>query len=61
LRAEFLMAQAEVSRLAGVLAEAEACMRQALRFYENRQMVLLAEPACALLDSLTEQHSTLKP
>jgi hypothetical protein len=28
-RAEFLMAQAEVSRLAGMLEEAAACMRQA--------------------------------
>ncbi len=45
------MALAEASRLAGVLAEAEACMRQALRFYENRPMVLLAEPARALLDT----------
>jgi len=52
-RAEFLLAKAEVSRLDGALDEAEACARRALRFYEDRQMVPLAEQTRALLDSLT--------
>ena len=57
-RAEFLLARAEVSRLYGALDEAEACMRRALQFYEDRQMVPLAERARALIDSLATQCRT---
>ena len=46
------MAQAEVSRLAGALDEAEASLRRALQFYEDRRMVPLAERTRALLASL---------
>lgn len=55
-RAEFLLAKAEVARLHGALGEAEACARQALEFYESRQMVPLAEQAHALLGSLATQR-----
>ena len=54
-RAEFLLAQAEVARLAGALGQAEACLRRALQFYQDRRMVALAERTCALLASLTRQ------
>jgi predicted ATPase/DNA-binding SARP family transcriptional activator len=57
-RAEFLLARAEVSRLHGALDEAEACARRALQFYEDRQMVPLAERARALIDSLATQCRT---
>jgi predicted ATPase/DNA-binding SARP family transcriptional activator len=60
-RAEFLLAKVEVARLNGALDEAEACARQALQFYESRQMVPLAEQTRALLARLTEQRRTLKP
>ena len=52
-RAEFLVAKAEVSRLAGALDQAEDSLRQALQFYEDRRMVQLAERTRALLASLT--------
>ena len=51
-RAEFLVAKAEVSQLAGALDEAEESLCWALRFYEERRMVLLAERTRALLASL---------
>jgi predicted ATPase len=54
-RAEFLVAQAEVARLAGALGQAEDSLRQALQFYESRRMVLLAEQTRALLASLARQ------
>jgi predicted ATPase/DNA-binding SARP family transcriptional activator len=57
-RAEFLVAKAEVSQLAGALDEAEDSLRQALRFYDDRQMVLLAERTRALLASLAAQRHT---
>lgn len=60
-RAEFLVAQAEVSRLAGALDQAEAGLRRALQYYQDRRMVVLAERTRALLASLTSQTSTLKP
>jgi hypothetical protein len=44
--AEFLVAKAEVARLAGALGEAEAGLRRALQFYQGRQMVPLAEQPC---------------
>jgi tetratricopeptide (TPR) repeat protein len=56
-RAEFLVAQAEVHRLAGALDQAEANLGQALQFYEDRRMVLLAAQARTLLASLaTPRH-----
>jgi len=60
-RAEFLVAQAEVSRLAGAVDQAEAGLRRALQFYQDRQMVVLAGRTRALLASLPGQHATLKP
>jgi predicted ATPase/DNA-binding SARP family transcriptional activator len=53
LLAEFLVAKAEVSRLAGAPGQAEASLRQALQFYEGRRAVPLAERTRALLASLT--------
>jgi tetratricopeptide (TPR) repeat protein len=53
-RAEFLMAQAEVSRLAGALDQAEAGLRRALQFYQDRRMVPLAERTRALLARLPD-------
>ena len=60
-RAEFLLGKAEVAQSCGKPGEAEACARQALQYYENRQMLPRAEQARALLARLTEQRSTLKP
>jgi tetratricopeptide (TPR) repeat protein len=57
-RAEFLFAKAEVCRLCGAFDEAEASARRALQFYENRQMVPLAEQTRALIDSLATQCRT---
>jgi tetratricopeptide (TPR) repeat protein len=54
--AEFVVAQAEVHRLAGALDQAEATLRQALQFYEDRRMVPLAAQARALLASLAAQR-----
>jgi hypothetical protein len=50
-RAEFLVAKAEVSRLAGALNQAEDSLRRALRFYDDRRMLLLAERTRAMLAS----------
>src|SRR5207248_9509252 len=57
-RAEFLVAPAEVARLAGALGEAEASLRRALRFYQDRRMVVLAERARVLLASLATPSRT---
>jgi tetratricopeptide (TPR) repeat protein len=57
-RAEFLVAKAEVSRLAGALGEAEDSLRRALQFYDDRRWVPLAEQARALLASLAAQRHT---
>ena len=54
--AEFLVAQAEVHRLAGALDQAEASLRRALQFYEDRRIVPLAAQARTLLASLATQH-----
>lgn len=51
-RAEFLVAKAEVARLAGAPGQAEDSLRKALQFYETRQMVPLAERTRALLAGL---------
>jgi predicted ATPase/DNA-binding SARP family transcriptional activator len=53
LRAQMLLASAEVSRLAGAPGEAEASLRQALRIYEDKRAVALAERTRAALASLT--------
>jgi ATP/maltotriose-dependent transcriptional regulator MalT len=55
-RAEFLMAKAEVSRLAGALDEAEDSLRGALQFYAERGWVPLAEQAHAQLASLAAER-----
>jgi predicted ATPase/DNA-binding SARP family transcriptional activator len=52
-RAEFLVAQAEVARLAGAVGQAEDSLRRALQFYQDRRMVALAGRTRALLASLT--------
>jgi hypothetical protein len=57
-RAEFLMAQAEVARLAGKLGEAEASLRRALQFYDDRRWMPLAGRTRALLASLAAQSRT---
>jgi len=54
-RAKFLVAQAEVARLAGALDRAEAGLRRVLQFYQDRRMVVLAQRTRALLASLTRQ------
>ena len=59
--AEFLMARAEVSQLAGALDQAEADLRRALQIYQDRRIVPLAGRTRALLASLTGQRATLKP
>jgi len=50
------VAQAEVYRLAGALDQAEASLRQALQFYEDRRIVPLAAQARTLLASLAIQR-----
>jgi predicted ATPase/DNA-binding SARP family transcriptional activator len=55
--AEFLVAQAEVSQLAGAPGKAEASLRRALQFYQDRRIVPLAERARAALASLAGQRA----
>ncbi len=52
LQAELLEAKAEVARLAGVIAEAETCLRAALDLYEQRRASALADRVRAALASL---------
>jgi predicted ATPase/DNA-binding SARP family transcriptional activator len=52
LEAEILVAKAEVSKLAGAPAEAAASLRAALRIYEDRRAVALADQTRAALASL---------
>jgi hypothetical protein len=52
LQAEVLVAKAEVSRLAGALGEAAASLRTALRIYQDRHAVALADRTRAALASL---------
>jgi predicted ATPase len=52
LQAEIQVAKAEVSKLAGVPAEAAASLRQALRIYQDRRAVALADQTRAALASL---------
>lgn len=49
------MAKAEVDRLAGAHDQATASLRAALRIYENRNALPLAEHARAALNGLTAQ------
>ena len=58
LQAEALIAQAEVNRLAGARDQAETSLRAALRIYEDRHAVPLADQARAALASLTAQPGT---
>ncbi|MGN6171624.1 MAG: hypothetical protein ACTHPS_01470 [Streptosporangiaceae bacterium] len=55
LKAEVLMAKAEVNRLGGVREQAAASLRAALRIYENQRAVPLAERARAALASVASQ------
>jgi predicted ATPase/DNA-binding SARP family transcriptional activator len=52
LQAEILIAKAEISKFAGAPAEAAASLREALRFYEDRRVVPLADQTRAALASL---------
>ena len=52
LQAEILVAKAEVAKLAGAPAEAAASLRTALRIYEDRRVVPLADQTRAALASL---------
>jgi len=58
LQAETLVARAEVNRLAKAPGLAEASLREALRIYEDRRAVPLAEQARTALASLTAQPGT---
>jgi class 3 adenylate cyclase/tetratricopeptide (TPR) repeat protein len=60
LQAQILMARAEVDRLAGAPERAAASLRAALRIYQDRHAIPLAEKAAAALDSLTD-HPSAKP
>jgi hypothetical protein len=52
------MAKAEVNRLAGTRDQAADSLRAALRIYEDRHAVPLAEQARAALASLTAEPGT---
>lgn len=60
LQADMLMAKAEVNRLTGARPQAEASLRAALRIYQDRRAVPLAEQTKATLASLTD-HPGTKP
>jgi tetratricopeptide (TPR) repeat protein len=60
LQAEMLMARAEVNRLAGEPEQAKASLRAALRIYQDRHAISLAERAEGDLASLTG-HPSAKP
>jgi tetratricopeptide (TPR) repeat protein len=55
LKAGVLMAKAEVSQLAGARGQAEACLRAALRIYEDQRAEPLADRARTTLANLTGQ------
>jgi hypothetical protein len=52
-KAETLVAEAEVNRLAGAPDQAASCLRAALRIYEDSQATSLAEKVKAALAALT--------
>jgi class 3 adenylate cyclase/tetratricopeptide (TPR) repeat protein len=60
LKAQTLMAKAEVNRLAGARDQAEASLRAALRIYQDRRATPLAGQATAALANLTG-HPSAKP
>ncbi len=60
LQAEILMARAEVDRLAGAPAQAEASLHAALRISKERHATSLADQATAALASLTD-HPSARP
>jgi predicted ATPase/transcriptional regulator with XRE-family HTH domain len=55
LQAAVLVAKAEVAKLAGAPAEAAASLRKALRIYEDRRVVPLADRTRATLASLSSE------
>ena len=55
LQAAVLVAKAEVSKLAGAPAEAASSLRKALRIYEDRRVVPLADRTRAALASLSAE------
>jgi hypothetical protein len=57
LQAAVLVAKAEVAKLAGAPAEAAASLRTALRIYEDRRVVPLADRTRAALASLPTDHT----
>jgi hypothetical protein len=58
MHAEVLVAQAEVSKLAGAPEEAAASLREALRIYEDRRASALADRTRAALVSLASRTGT---
>jgi len=58
LKAETLVAKAEVSRLAGARGQAVTSLRAALRIYEDRHAIALSEQTRSAIASLTDQPST---
>jgi tetratricopeptide (TPR) repeat protein len=56
-QAEIQVAKAEVSKLAGAPAEAAASLRQALRFYQDRRAVALADRTRAVLAGLPAEQA----
>jgi len=58
LLAETLMAKAEVNGFAGARHQAADSLRAALRIYEDRHAIPLAEQARTALASLTAQPGT---
>jgi class 3 adenylate cyclase len=58
LKAEMLLAKAEMSRLAGAPDQAAASLRAALRIYQDRGAALLADRTRAALASLTADLPT---
>jgi predicted ATPase/DNA-binding SARP family transcriptional activator len=57
LQATLLLAKAEVSKFAGAPDEAAASLREALRIYEDRRVVTLANRTRAALASLPAEHA----
>jgi hypothetical protein len=60
LQAEVLLARAEVDRLAGAPEQAAASLRAALRIYQDRHAIPLADQVATALADLTG-HPSAKP
>jgi tetratricopeptide (TPR) repeat protein len=58
MQAHVLLASAEMSQLAGAPGEAEASLRQALRIYEDKRALTLAERTRAALADLAARSGT---